>query len=307
MEEWRPIKGYEGYYEVSNKGNVRSLDRVISYSDGHFQSIKGRIMTPNKTKWGYLQIRLSKDSSTKRRHIHDLVAEAYIPNPENLSEVNHKDHNKLNNLVENLEWITHKDNMVDMGKYLRMRNGTITRITCPICGKKKTENSVLCNSCRITERRKSRPTKELLDEYVKDGLNYSDIGRIYGVSGSCVKKWVSACGSSRPYICQREKPKRQELIDALNTYAKNEIAALYQVHVATVAAWTESYNISITKETQIVCVETNEVFNSIKEAYRKIHPDASWETFRDNITRSSKNGKRYYGYTWKVIKTQKIT
>lgn len=109
-EVWRDIKGYEGYYQVSNFGRVKSLDRVAIYSDGRIFKYNGRQLKTTLNK-GYVHVKLSKHSDVKTFKIHRLVAEAFIPNPLNLPQVNHKDENKTNNNVDNLEWCTGKYNM----------------------------------------------------------------------------------------------------------------------------------------------------------------------------------------------------
>ena len=111
MEEWKPIKGYEGLYEVSNLGRVKSLNRKILCSNGLIKEIKEKILTPKDNGKGYLNVHLSKNGNHKHLYIHRLVAEAFIPNPNNLPQVNHKDENKSNNCVDNLEWCTAKYNM----------------------------------------------------------------------------------------------------------------------------------------------------------------------------------------------------
>lgn len=107
MEEWRPVKDYEDLYEVSNMGRIRSLDRTSL--DG--RSLKGEIMKPTICSCGYSQIRLVKNGVRKSYMTHRLVAIAFIPNPNNLPEVNHKDENKLNNSIDNLEWCDRKYNV----------------------------------------------------------------------------------------------------------------------------------------------------------------------------------------------------
>ncbi len=107
IEVWKSINGYDGLYEVSNYGRVRSLDHYDCL--GRLQ--RGRVLKPQRDGKGlYLHIGLWKDGKSKPRNIHRLVAEAFIPNPNNLPEVNHKDENKLNNSVSNLEWCDHKYN-----------------------------------------------------------------------------------------------------------------------------------------------------------------------------------------------------
>lgn len=99
MEEiWKDIKGYEGLYQVSNLGRVRNIKH---------NRVKNTTIRPN----GYEYVKLSKDNSTKNFTIHRLVAMTFIDNPNNLSDVNHKDEDKLNNSVTNLEWVSHQDNL----------------------------------------------------------------------------------------------------------------------------------------------------------------------------------------------------
>lgn len=108
-EVWKDIAGYEGLYQVSNFGRVRSLERVVQ----HMHS--GKLTLPSKLKepsfdGRYLFVVLSKDGKRKQFSIHRLVAETFIPNPDGLPCVNHKDENKTNNHVDNLEWCTYKYN-----------------------------------------------------------------------------------------------------------------------------------------------------------------------------------------------------
>lgn len=105
-EEWRDIVGYEGYYQVSSLGRVRSLDRLNSRG----VPLIGNIMKSNSNNKWYKVVILNKNSNKKTFKIHRLVAKAFIHNPENKPFVNHKDENKNNNNVDNLEWVTPKEN-----------------------------------------------------------------------------------------------------------------------------------------------------------------------------------------------------
>ncbi len=120
-EEWRPIKGYEGLYEVSNMGRVRSLDRVVKDRWGNNRIREGKIMSLNKKKHGYFHVNLyDKNSIRKTYAVHRLVAMTFIPNPNNLPQINHKDENPGNNSVGNLEWCDSKYNNNYGGHYERV-------------------------------------------------------------------------------------------------------------------------------------------------------------------------------------------
>ena len=106
IEEWRPVVGYEGLYEVSSYGRVRGVDRY----DNRNCFRKGKVLSPFKDRYGYLSVVLSCNGKCKTTNVHRLVAKAFLPNPDNLPQVNHKDEVKLNNCVDNLEWCSAKYN-----------------------------------------------------------------------------------------------------------------------------------------------------------------------------------------------------
>lgn len=108
-EEWRPVVGYENEYEVSNLGNVRRV-------------LKGRPAQPRKLvkgRRGYYELILCKKNKVKLCRVHRLVSEAFLPNPDNLPMVNHKDGDKTNNSVSNLEWTTAKHNQLHSRRILK--------------------------------------------------------------------------------------------------------------------------------------------------------------------------------------------
>lgn len=106
-ELWRDVVGLEKYYRVSNKGRIFSIPRVVK-TKRHTQKIDGRILKPNGKV--YLKVHLSVNGVSHHKQIHRLVAEAFIPNPDNLPAINHKNGKKHDNHVENLEWCTYSNN-----------------------------------------------------------------------------------------------------------------------------------------------------------------------------------------------------
>lgn len=112
MEElWKYITGYEGLYQVSNMGRVRSFDRWVIGKSNSKRLIKGKILKPIKGSKGYLHVQLCKKGKINCYLVHRLVAQAFIDNSDNLPQVNHRDECKTNNVVENLEWCTASYNM----------------------------------------------------------------------------------------------------------------------------------------------------------------------------------------------------
>lgn len=110
IEFWKDVSGYEGLYQVSNLGRVKSLPRTVRTRYGTGVR-KEKILQGGSYPNGYVFVCLCKDGEKKMRMIHRLVAEAFIPNPLNLPTVNHRDGNKQHNWVGNLEWCTQGDNL----------------------------------------------------------------------------------------------------------------------------------------------------------------------------------------------------
>lgn len=116
-EEWRAVVGYEGHYEVSNQGRLRSLDRVVEYKNGVERMHKGKVLKLGKHKFGYLKVELHKDGKITHTNIHRLVLEAFTgPCPDGM-EACHNDGNPTNNTIENLRWGTRSENRQDAVKH----------------------------------------------------------------------------------------------------------------------------------------------------------------------------------------------
>jgi len=121
-ETWKDIKGYEGSYQVSNLGRVRSLDRIIHYNNNTKHLHKGKILKPTTNGRDYYSICLSTNMVWDRCYVHRLVAQAFIPNPLNKPQINHKNGIKYDSKVKNLEWCTNNEN-----RQHAVKNGLIAR------------------------------------------------------------------------------------------------------------------------------------------------------------------------------------
>ena len=110
MEVWKDVVGYEGLYQISSCGEVKSLDKEINLSNGGAYIKPGKMLLKHEDKDGYLTVTLYRNRMPKTLKIHRLVALAFLENPNNLLQVNHKDENKKNNHVDNLEWCDCKYN-----------------------------------------------------------------------------------------------------------------------------------------------------------------------------------------------------
>ena len=159
MEEWKDIKGYEGLYQISNKGRVKSL-----YN-------KGKILTPGKDKDGYSIVSLYKNKIKKTNKVHRLVAQAFLSNPDNLPQVNHKDENKLNNCVENLEWCSVEYNI----NYGTRNERTRKKLTC--------NKKIIC----IETGEIFNTTKDIIDKMFPNKPQCTIINHLKGRSKSVYK------------------------------------------------------------------------------------------------------------------------
>jgi len=124
QEEWRPIKGYEGLYEVSNTGRIKSHLELCR--------VKNKLLKGFKMEKGYIRVSLSKNKIFKTYSIHRLVAIVFIPNIENKPDINHIDNNPSNNNINNLEWVTNEENKrhsVKQGRHAHRETHSRAKLT----------------------------------------------------------------------------------------------------------------------------------------------------------------------------------
>jgi len=186
-EIWKDIQGYEGLYQVSNMGEVRSVDRVIKIKN-YNRKLKGKLLL-NGYSVGYKSVNLSMKNIHKTYKVHILVAKAFISNPLKKRTVNHKDLDKLNNNVENLEWNTDKENNVHSWKN----------------GRKRTENQKqhaikIGISTRKEVLQIDKKTKKVIKKYesIKNASNKLGISQ-GNISNCCRGKVLTAGGYQWQY------------------------------------------------------------------------------------------------------------
>ena len=132
-EIWKDIQGYEGLYMVSCYGRIKSVERYVSIYKCNKRKVKPRIIKQSKDTKGYKTVTLQKDGKCHRRRVHRLVAQAFLENPDNLECVNHKNGNKEDNRLGNLEWCTYSENIIHA--YKNKLNNRARPVECLLDGK----------------------------------------------------------------------------------------------------------------------------------------------------------------------------
>ena len=157
QEVWKDIKGYEGHYQISSNGRVKSLARMRLGKNDCLISLKEKILKQKTTKSGYKSVHLRCMEKQSHPTVHRLVAEAFIENPENKLTVNHIDANKENNCVTNLEWSTHSEQMIHA-----------------------VNNNLL--EVRGSPKYSKDFKKEILDYYNSNKISCSSLAKLFGIS-----------------------------------------------------------------------------------------------------------------------------
>lgn len=191
IEIWKDIIGYETLYQVSNIGRVRSLDRVIIKSNGVAQFFKGKIIKPIENTDGYFQVKLCKNGSSHTIRVHQIVAQHFLDKPmcknNNVYEVNHKDFNRKNNNVNNLEWVTHTENINYSAKSNNYKKRNYYGKNNPNYGNHKL-SAFYKNNPEIAKEKTSRP-KQLNGRAVKIELYDSNMNYIKTF------EWIGGCAN----------------------------------------------------------------------------------------------------------------
>jgi hypothetical protein len=161
-EEWRPVVGYEGLYEVSNLGRARSLDRLVASGYGSTRQAVGRLLKPMTDSHGYIYVTLSSNAVATRGHIHLMVLQAFVgPRPEGLVAC-HYDDDKSNNTLQNLRWDTQAANIFDQFRNNGRRQAVLSSAHC-FHGHELTEGNIksngkyhCCKTCALRRQREYR-------------------------------------------------------------------------------------------------------------------------------------------------------
>ena len=161
-EEWRDIPGYEGLYQASNTGYIRSLDRTVKCGESGKRKLKGKKLTPIKLKSGYLSVAPSKNGKSQGIHVHLLIIKAFSEGNHDNMVCIHKDGNLLNNTINNLCWVPH----TEMNQGEKAGTHKLTKIQ----------------------------VKNIRKRYSEGGISLYRLGRMYGVNQSTIRdaiKYIS--------------------------------------------------------------------------------------------------------------------
>ena len=272
-EEWRDIKGYEGLYQISNIGRIKSCNK-LSYDN---KRIKSKILKTKINKNGYEQIFLYKNNTKKYKSVARLVAEAFIPNPENKPEVDHINTIRNDNRVENLRWVTKKENMnnkITLNNKSESMKGKFKGINNPMYGKNPFENKTEDEINEIKKKIRESNIGRKQSEETKNKIRESKIGRKLSIETkekmSKVRKGKLLCEKNPMYGKHHSEETKNKISEKLKGKNKGKSCK------------------------KVICITTGEIFYSITEASQKYNVDKS------DLTRCCKGKKdNVKGYKFK--------
>lgn len=169
IETWKDVKGFEGKYQISNYGNVRSVPRKVKGTNGRIQNRKGVFKKSREDKDGYLTVNFYTEKGNRPKKIHRLVAESFIPNKDHHKEVNHIDGDKTNNHVSNLEWTDRKGNIKHS-----VQSGLVLK------GEK-------CPGAKLT----NQQADEIRELYATKKYKQIEIAEMYGITDGQISRIVN--------------------------------------------------------------------------------------------------------------------
>ena len=199
-EVWKDIEGYEGHYQVSSFGQIKSVARITTSPSGRWRPLKERTMSQKISNEGYYVIGLSKNSIKSMPNVHKLVANAFVPNPDGKDTINHKDGNKLNNHVSNLEWAT---------RHEQMAHAFGTGLINPY------------NRTKFTDELKEK----VQDYYIETGCSIRELCRVFGIKPRSAGRIVEAAGDK--LLKRVPKPIRRPNSNVLTPDQYAEVVRLY--------------------------------------------------------------------------------
>lgn len=189
-EIWKDVFGLEEYAMISNLGRVRTKDRYVNSNGGSLYLRKGKERVSYDNGLGYRQIAFTIDGVVIRKYIHVIVLESFSNKPSDLHEVNHIDHDKSNNNLENLEWVTKSDNIKKMIDFHGIRKDK--KYYCEDCGNERSRTSKSkCKEChdKYVEDNKLKIDKyELLNTIIRNKGNITKTSKEYGISDNGLRK-----------------------------------------------------------------------------------------------------------------------
>ncbi|SER52388.1 MULTISPECIES: NUMOD4 domain-containing protein [Pseudomonas] len=231
QEVWKPISGFELFYEVSNLGRVRSLDRICQHKDGQTTRRAGRVLKPG-LRAGYPFVQLCDNETKKQEHVHRLVAQAFCVKPEGCNVVNHLDGDRQNNLASNLEWTTNQGNITHA-----YRTGlAIARKGEEIAASKLRADQVRSIRLRLIN---GESCGSLAKEFGIAVMTVSDIRRGVRWNTPEDSDLIEQCRSSAVYTAKGERHPAAKISEAdvrdiiqrlISKQSQKEIAKLYSVN-----------------------------------------------------------------------------